>query len=139
MPRTDNVDSLPIILFDGICNLCNQSIQAVIKRDSKKMFIFASLQSEAGAKLLSQYGAMDSNIDSVVLVHAGEIYIKSDAVLEIIRILGGPYTLILGFQIIPRFIRDFIYDWIARNRYGWFGKREACMIPTPDLRDRFLD
>lgn len=128
----------PLVLFDGICNLCNGSVQAVIKRDSKKIFRFASLQSEHGQKQLNDLAFDPIQLDSVVLVHKGMVHIKSDAVLQIFSLMGAWGKSILLLRIVPRFLRDIVYDWVAKHRYGWFGKQDSCMIPSPELEDRFL-
>lgn len=128
----------PVILFDGVCNLCNSSVQFVIERDKKKQFRFASLQSDYGQEQQKKYGLLDKNVDSIVLIENGKAYIKSTAALRIAKRLGGLYPLAYGFIIIPAFLRNIVYDFIARNRYKWFGKQESCWLPTPDLKSRFL-
>jgi predicted DCC family thiol-disulfide oxidoreductase YuxK len=128
----------PILLFDGVCNLCDASVQRVIKADRADLFRFASLQSEAAQELLRQSDLSEDHLKSVVLYHQDRFYTHSDAVLESARLLGGAWSLLYVFKIIPRFIRDGIYNWIARNRYRWFGKKDQCMIPTPELKSRFL-
>jgi predicted DCC family thiol-disulfide oxidoreductase YuxK len=128
-----------IILFDGICNLCNGAIQYVIKRDTKDMYRFAAIQSTIGQKLLKERTIDPSKIDSIILIEPTvAYYIKSDAALKIGRSFGGGYKLLSIFSWIPRVLRDMIYDLIAKNRYRWFGKKEACMIPTPELQSKFL-
>jgi len=133
-----NLLTHPTLLFDGVCNLCNQSVQAVIQVDEHKIFRFASLQSEAGQSAVKRILATPDDLDSVILVDGDQVHIKSDAVLRVLYHLGGYYRMLYLFRFVPRFIRDFIYDWIARNRYTWFGKRDVCMVPTPDLESRFL-
>lgn len=128
----------PILLFDGVCNLCDASVQRVIKADKKGIFRFASLQSEAAQGLLDGANLADHELKSVVLSHQDQFYTHSDAILEAARLLGGPWSLLYAFKIVPRFIRDGVYNWIARNRYKWFGKKDQCMIPTPELKSRFL-
>jgi predicted DCC family thiol-disulfide oxidoreductase YuxK len=128
----------PVILFDGVCNLCNGSIQFVIKRDSKARFRFASLQSDMARDLVKPFGKDPAQLDSILLVHNGKLYQKSRAALEIVRRMRGAWPLLYGLVIIPPFIRDVVYNWVARNRYRWFGKQESCMVPTPDLKERFL-
>ncbi|HFS67003.1 MAG TPA: thiol-disulfide oxidoreductase DCC family protein [Flavobacteriia bacterium] len=128
----------PIIFFDGVCNLCNASVQFVIKRDKKKQFLFASLQSDV-AKNILLHKKMKINLDSIVLLKGKQLFVKSDAALEILKDLGFPYCIIYVFKIIPKFIRDFVYDIIAKYRYQWFGKRATCMIPTNDLKKRFIE
>jgi len=128
-----------IILFDGVCNLCNSSVQFIIKRDKKKRFLFTSLQSDASRDILLQFQLKNSELDSILLIENGKIYQKSDAILKIVRHLDGLWKMSYGFIIIPKFIRDFVYIIIAKNRYRWFGKREVCMIPTKELQMRFLN
>jgi predicted DCC family thiol-disulfide oxidoreductase YuxK len=126
-----------IILFDGVCNLCNQSVQFIIKRDKKDYFRFAALQSEIGTDLLQQYHVSPQS-DSIVFIDNGKAYTKSSAALRICKGLSGLWPLMYAFIIIPPFLRNSIYNWIARNRYRWFGKKNACMIPTPALKSKFL-
>ena len=128
----------PILLFDGVCNLCNASVQWILTRDPRGKFRFAALQSETGQVLLQRFGLDQAHFDSVVLVEGDRIFLHSDAPLEIARRLGGFWTLAYGLKIIPRFLRDAVYNWIARNRYRWFGRREACMLPRPEWKERFL-
>lgn len=129
----------PVILFDGVCNLCNSSVQFIINHDKKQVFRFASLQSEFGKNILQQFDLSDKNIDSVMLFENNSVMIKSTAALNIAKRLGGGYSLLYALIIIPKFIRDFVYDFIARNRYKWFGKQESCMIPNPRLKKLFFD
>ncbi len=126
----------PIILFDGVCNLCNGAVQFIIERDKKQQFRFASLQSDFGQQYQQQVGAA---VDSILLVKNDKIYQKSSAALRIARHLDGLWSLLFLFIIVPPFIRNSIYDWIARNRYRWFGKQDSCWLPTPDLKALFLD
>ncbi|GAA4278770.1 thiol-disulfide oxidoreductase DCC family protein [Aquimarina mytili] len=129
-----------IILFDGVCNLCNDSINFVIKRDKNDVFRYASLQSEIGKKLITERNINISKIDSILLIDPSvAYYYKSTAALHIAKQLSGIYPLFSVFFIFPRFFRDWIYDIIAKNRYKWFGKKEACMIPTPELKALFID
>ena len=128
----------PTLLFDGYCNLCSRSVMAVIKRDPQGLFRFTSLQSELGQALLAQNDLKQEDIDSVVLIQNESCSIKSDAVLDVFYLLGGLYGLLAILRILPRSLRDWIYDWIAGNRYAWFGKKDVCMIPTRELEDRFL-
>lgn len=128
----------PVILFDGVCNLCNNSVQFVIKRDKKKQFYFTSLQSNAGQQLLKQYQLSPGKFDSFVLIENGKAYTRSTAALRVVKRLGGLLSFLYAFIIIPPFIRNAIYDYVARNRYKWFGKSESCMLPTPELKARFL-
>jgi len=127
-----------VILFDGFCNLCNASVQSVIKRDPAGLFHFASLQSIASQALLKKHESELINIDSIVLITAKAVFIKSDAVLQVCRSLGGVAQYLYILRIFPKSLRDALYDWIAKNRYSWFGKHDVCMIPTPELENRFL-
>jgi predicted DCC family thiol-disulfide oxidoreductase YuxK len=133
-------DDKKIILFDGVCNLCNSSIQFVIKHDKKNRYKFAALQSDVAKMLLNERGIDSSQIDSIILIDPETAYyIKSSAALEIGKSFGGGWRLLSIFEWVPRPIRDWIYDLIAKNRYSWFGKQNDCMIPTPELKAKFLD
>lgn len=125
----------PVILFDGVCNLCTGSVQFVIARDSRKRFRFASLQSPVAEKLLGER----DQLESMVLVVGDKVYRKSTAALKIARCLDGLWPLLSVFLVIPRFLRDAVYDWIGRRRYRMFGKRDVCWTPRPELAERFLD
>ncbi|SES24333.1 thiol-disulfide oxidoreductase DCC family protein [Salipaludibacillus aurantiacus] len=128
-----------IVLFDGDCNICDTSVQFIIKRDPQQKFAFASLQSDTGKALLKKY-QVDRRTDSIVLIEkSGKIFEKSSAALRIARRLKGGWKLTALFLIVPPFIRNFFYDLIAKNRYKWFGKKSSCRMPTPDERKRFLD
>lgn len=127
-----------IILFDGVCNLCNSSIQMIIKNDKKDLFRFAPLQSDVGRQIINERGIDTANLDSVILIDPGVAYYhKSTAALEIAKDLKG-YGWLKYFKSVPEGIRDKIYEIIAKNRYKWFGKQESCMIPTPELQALFL-
>ncbi|MBI5373033.1 MAG: thiol-disulfide oxidoreductase DCC family protein [Sphingobacteriales bacterium] len=128
-----------IVLFDGVCNLCNRSVQFIIKRDTKDRFRFAALQGKTGQALLAKHKLPADSFNSFILAEGDRIYTRSTGALRMLKRLGGPWSLLYVFIIVPRFIRDGIYNWIARNRYRWFGKRESCMVPTPELKNRFLD
>lgn len=128
----------PIIFFDGVCNLCNTSVQFVIRHDKKKQFLFASLQSPIGQQLLKEHQLSSDHYDSFILYEQQKIYLASTGALKCARRLAAPWSWLYGLLIIPRFIRDAIYHFIARNRYRWFGKKEACWLPTPELKSRFL-
>ena len=128
----------PVILFDGICNFCNSAVNFVIKRDKKRNIFFAPLQSETGQKLLQQYNLPQNDMESFVFIENEKAHTQSTAALKVCRYLKGLWPLCYGFIIVPKFIRDGIYYWIARNRYKWFGVRRECMIPTPDVKERFL-
>ncbi|RTL10361.1 MAG: thiol-disulfide oxidoreductase DCC family protein [Flavobacteriaceae bacterium] len=129
-----------IILFDGVCNLCDSSVQYIIKYDKKDVFRFVALQSELGQKILNHIGINPIHTDSIVLYEPRiSYYYKSTAALEIAKGLSGIFTLASIFTLLPSGIRDFIYDYVARNRYKWYGKKEVCMIPTPELKAKFLE
>ena len=129
----------PIILFDGVCNLCSSSVKFVIQRDSKARFRFGSLQSQAGQRLLEAHGLHDITLSFVILIQHHKTFAKSSAALTIARQLDWPWPLLYGFMLVPRFLRDAVYDFIGKRRYQWFGKRHACWI-APDLhKNRFLD
>lgn len=129
----------PLILFDGVCNLCSGAVQFVLRRDVRARFRFASLQSAAGRAVLAKAGALGTVPDSIVLVMGGRVQVKSGAALAIARGLRWPWPLLSAFWLVPYPLRDLVYDWIARNRYRWFGKTEQCWVPTQELRARFLD
>lgn len=129
----------PVILFDGVCNFCNGSVNFIIKRDPGGTFRFAAVQSDAGKALIADCGIDPAGIDSVILVDHGKAFTESAASLRISRRLGAPWSWAYALILVPRPIRDSIYGLIARNRYRLFGKRDECMIPTPDVRARFLD
>jgi len=129
----------PVILFDGVCNLCNRSVQFVISHDPDAYFKFASLQSETGKNLLQQYRLPVDDPGSIVLIDQKQVYTQTSAALRIAKKLRGPVKLLYGFIIVPPLIRDLVYRFIAKNRYNWFGKRDECMIPTGLLKDRFLN
>jgi predicted DCC family thiol-disulfide oxidoreductase YuxK len=132
------MENQPIILFDGVCNLCNGSVQWLILRDSKAILRFASLQSDFGQSILKKNNFNMTDFNSFILLEGGKIWTKSDAALRVVGHLGGVWALLSVFRWIPLFIRNFFYDLIAKNRYRWFGKKESCWLPTPDLRARFL-
>ncbi|MBO0935312.1 thiol-disulfide oxidoreductase DCC family protein [Fibrella sp. HMF5335] len=127
-----------LLLFDGVCNLCNGVVQFVIRHDPAGRFRFAALQSDAGQTLLQQFGLSTTQFDSFVYVRDGRFYTESTAALRVARDMGGAMSLLWGLMIVPRFIRDAVYRLVARNRYRVFGKQDACMIPTPELKSRFL-
>jgi predicted DCC family thiol-disulfide oxidoreductase YuxK len=140
----ENIDNIPenkkLILFDGVCNLCNEAVLNIIKQDKKDIFLFTALQSNVGKNIINELGIDTSKIDSIVLYIPGEDYfIKSEAALKIANEFYGLWKLIQVFRIFPVFFNDFFYDFIARNRYRWFGKKEECMIPTKKLNSKFLN
>lgn len=130
-----------LILFDGVCNLCNSSILYVIKRDKKNKFLFAPLQSDVGMVLIDKFNIDTDKMDSILLYHpiSNSISSKSSAALHIAKHLGFPSNVLTVFFIIPTFIRNWVYNYIAKNRYKWFGKKESCMIPTSELKAKFLE
>ena len=133
------IEEKKIILFDGVCNFCNYWINFALKRDKKKKLMFTPLQGETAKQLLPQYHINPTSINSVIFIDKGKAYTQSSASLRICKYMSGGWKLFYGFIIIPKFIRDFFYNIIARNRYKWFGKKESCMVPTPKVKDRFLD
>jgi predicted DCC family thiol-disulfide oxidoreductase YuxK len=128
-----------VILFDGVCNLCNGWVRFVLERDHKRNFLFASLQSDIAQSLARQFNFALTDFDSIILIENPTYSIKSEAALKILKGLGGVWSLFSIFTILPQSWRDSIYDFVAKNRYRWFGKLERCMVPTPDMRSRFLD
>jgi predicted DCC family thiol-disulfide oxidoreductase YuxK len=128
-----------IILFDGICNLCNSSVQFVLARDKKKQFVFGSLQGKAGQDYLQRIHLPVNEFNSFILIEGDKVYTRSTGALRVLKHLGGGWSLLYGLIIIPGFIRDGIYKWIAGNRYKWFGKRDTCRVPTPEEKGQFLD
>ena len=127
-----------IILFDGVCNFCNTAVNFVIKRDKTHTIFFSPLQTIAGQALLNQYSLPANELQSFFFIENGKAYTRSTAALKVCRHLNALWPLCYGFIIIPKFIRDGIYNWVAKNRYKWFGIRQECMIPTPDIKARFL-
>lgn len=129
-----------IILFDGVCNLCNHSVLKVIKYDKKNVFLFTALQSEAGKKIVNSLGINTEKIDSIILYDPkGAFYIKASAALRVMNEFGGLWKLTQVFRIVPAVLSNLFYDFVAKNRYRWFGKKESCMIPTTELKSKFLE
>ena len=133
------MEEKPIILFDGVCNFCNASVNFIIRQDKKNVFQFAALQSNAGQQLAEKYHLPKKDIDSFVLIDNGKIYAKSTAGVRVYGKLPWIWKWTQIFWIVPKFIRDAVYDYVARNRYKWFGKKDQCMIPSAEVRSRFLD
>jgi predicted DCC family thiol-disulfide oxidoreductase YuxK len=129
----------PVILFDGVCNFCNGAVNFVIKKDKKSALKFAPLQSTEAHVLLASYDVPSADMKTFIFIENGRSYIRSAAALRVCRYLNSFWPLMYGFIIIPKFIRDGIYNQIAKNRYRWFGKKEVCMVPTPEVRSRFLN
>jgi predicted DCC family thiol-disulfide oxidoreductase YuxK len=130
--------SKPIILFDGVCHLCAGAVQFILRRDPHYRFRFASLQSPVGIALREQHQIDTRSIDTLVLIDNGKAYTRSTAALRIARLLNAPWPLCYAAIVIPRPLRDAAYDFIARHRYRWFGKSEACLMPKPEWKERFL-
>lgn len=128
-----------LVLFDGVCNFCNNSVNFIIRHDKKDYFRFAPLQSATGKKILEQHGLDAGDLQSVILSENGKIYTRTTAALRIARKLNGGWPALYGFIIVPSFIRDIVYRIIAKNRYRWWGKKDSCMIPTADVRKKFVD
>lgn len=127
-----------IVIFDGVCNFCDSSVQFILKHDNNDRYRFVPFQQPTGEALLKKYGIDPATIDSIVLIEQQQAFKKSTAILKITRRMSGLWPLMYAFIIVPKFLRDPIYEWIGRNRYRWFGKKEACMIPSPDVRAKFL-
>ena len=137
MTKTDTENGA-IVLFDGICNLCNRTVRFVVKRDRARYFKFASLQSDSGKRLLNGHPGADADLTTIVLIENGRVFDRSSAVLRIVRRLSGAWPLLYGLMIIPRPLRDWGYGTVSGHRYGWFGTSEQCDIPTPGDESRFL-
>lgn len=129
---------MPVLLFDGVCNLCNASVNFVIDHDHAGRVKVGAIQSDAGQALLREYHLDPAYLDSLVLLDDGRAYVKSDAALRLARYLDGPWAWLDVLRALPKGLRDTVYDVIAKNRYRWFGVRDACRLPTPELRDRFI-
>lgn len=130
----------PVILFDGDCSMCSAVVRFVLRRDpSPGQFRFASLQSDAGQRLLEAHRLPTGEFDSFVLIDHGTVSLRSSAALGVVRRLGFPWSLLAIGVIVPRPLRDALYRWVARNRYRWFGRLESCMVPAPEDAERFLD
>ena len=134
----DTLKNKTILLFDGYCNLCHASVQFVLKHEKKRDTYFTSLQSKTGMEILTYYSIDPLVTDSLVLIENNKAYIKSSAALRLAKHLKGIFPLAFGFIIIPPFIRNCVYDFIAKNRYKWYGKKDSCLIPDPELAKRFL-
>jgi predicted DCC family thiol-disulfide oxidoreductase YuxK len=133
----DAEQPFPILLFDGVCNYCNSWVNFIIRHDKKKKFRFAALQSEAGKRILQKYHISEKE-ETAILIYNDKVYMKSTAGLHVLYHVGGIYAIAFAFIIFPEFVRDFYYNIIARNRYKWWGKKDSCMIPTEDVKERFL-
>ncbi|MEC0128605.1 thiol-disulfide oxidoreductase DCC family protein [Paenibacillus pabuli] len=136
--QTDQQQGHPIVLVDGVCHFCQGLTKWIIKRDPEGKYHFASLQSDVAKALLEKGNLSTDSMDTFVLIEDGKYYTRSTAALRLAKGLKFPYPLLYGLIIVPKFIRNAIYNMVARNRYRWFGKDEACMLPTPEIKDRFL-
>ncbi len=128
-----------VVLFDGVCNLCNGAVNMLIDRDKKNVFRFASLQSAYGQQVVAKHNLQGEYLNTILLVEGDKVYERSTAVLRVFKHLGGLYGLLYFFIVVPVFIRNAVYNFVARNRYRWFGKRDVCRIPTPELKAKFLE
>jgi predicted DCC family thiol-disulfide oxidoreductase YuxK len=135
LPETEK----PVLLFDGVCNLCTGSVQFIIERDPSAQIQFASLQSEKGKELLRAFHLPENQLKSLVFIEKGKAFTRSSGALRVSRYLTGAWPLLYTLIIIPGFIRNSVYDWVGKNRYRWFGEKTECWLPTPDLKKRFID
>jgi predicted DCC family thiol-disulfide oxidoreductase YuxK len=127
-----------LILFDGVCNLCSALVQFVIRHDPAAKFRFAAIQSEIGREIFQSHGLDPADLQTFVFVTEGKMFLRSDAAIEVVSRFGGAWRIFRIFQFVPKVLRDSIYSFIARNRYRWFGRKELCMVPTPEISERFL-
>ena len=128
-----------IVLFDGVCNLCSSSVQFILKRDKKDQFLFGSLQGAYGQDVLKKFGMPADEFNSFMLLEGENLYTKSSGALRMLKHLGGAWSMLYVFMIVPKFIRDAVYNTVAHNRYKWFGKKEECWLPKPEWKKKFLD
>ncbi|MFC7078697.1 thiol-disulfide oxidoreductase DCC family protein [Haloarcula halophila] len=138
MAEASDEDHGPVLLFDGVCNLCNWLVQTIVPRDPEGRISFASLQSEYGTRVRASHGLSTDSLDSVVLVDGERVYTKSRAVIRVLELLGWPYRLATVGRLVPVRISDFVYDLVADRRYEWFGRKDQCMVPDDDISDRFV-
>ena len=127
-----------LILFDGVCNLCSALVQFVIRHDPAAKFRFAAIQSEIGGEIFQSHGLDPADLQTFVFVSNGQVFLRSDAAIEVVSRLGGAWRIFRIFRFVPKVLRDAIYSFIARNRYRWFGRKEVCMVPTAEIKERFL-
>lgn len=130
---------MKVVLFDGVCNLCNSFVRWIIKRDKSGQLKFSSLQSDYGRNIIELHNIHDQYLNTVIYLEDDQIYFRSEAVLRIIKQTHSIYSMAFAFRIIPGFIRDWIYNFIAKNRYFWFGKSDACQLPPEDMKERFIN
>jgi predicted DCC family thiol-disulfide oxidoreductase YuxK len=135
----ENNSAKKIVLFDGVCNLCSGSVQFILKRDKKNQFLFGSLQGNYGQEMLRKYRLPANEFNSFMLIEEEKLYTKSSGALRMLKHLGGAWALLYVFIVVPKFIRDAVYNLVARNRYKWFGKKNECWLPGPEWKARFLD
>ena len=135
----DTGQDSPVLFFDGVCNLCTRAVQFVLKHDEKQRFLFASLQSANGMAAQQAVMSAKGKTDTLILLHKNKYYTRSDAALRTAGLLGGAWRILTALLIFPAFARNWVYNIISRNRYKWFGRQDKCMVPTPELRQRFLD
>ena len=128
-----------LVIFDGVCNLCNGAVQFIIAHDVKRSFIFTPLQSATGQKVLLQFGLPTDDFESFIYIREGKLHQRSTAALYVLKDIGGLWALLYAFIIVPRLLRDGVYNMVARYRYRIFGKRDTCMVPTPEIKKRFID
>lgn len=133
------MERAPIVIFDGRCNLCESSVAFIVRRDAAARFRFAPAQSPAGQALQARHGLDALEHETMILIKDGRVHTRSDAAIEIARGLDGPWKLLAALRLVPRFLRDRAYAFVARNRYRWFGRKDACMVPSRELSARFLD
>lgn len=129
----------PVIFFDGVCNLCNASVQFVIEHDKENYFKFSALQGDYAKKVLPKFDINPGSLNSTLLLEDGKLYTKSSSALRVAKKLNGFWPLLYGFNIVPKFLRDWVYDVVAKNRYKWWGKQESCWVPSPELKDKFYN
>ena len=131
-------DQYDIVLFDGVCNLCNAAVDLIIRNDKAGNFKVGALQDEKSRSILEEYTIDPEYLDSIVLIRGDQVFYRSRAALEISKKLRGLWPLLYAFIVVPNIIRDPVYNWIADNRYSWFGKKDTCRLPTPEEKERFL-
>lgn len=128
-----------VVLFDGVCNLCNGAVNWLIDHDKNNVLKFASLQSNYGQQIVAKHGLTGQYLDTILLVDGDKVYERSTAVLRTLKYIGGWPALLYAFIVVPAFIRNTVYNFVARNRYKWFGKRDSCRVPTPELKAKFIE
>jgi predicted DCC family thiol-disulfide oxidoreductase YuxK len=138
--HNNDVTQIPdsLVVFDGVCNLCSALVQFVIRHDPAAKFRFAAIQSEIGREISQSYGLDPADLQTFVFISDGKMHVRSDAAIEVVSRFGGAWRFFTVFRLVPRVARDWIYSVIARNRYRWFGRKDVCMIPTPEIKERFL-